>query len=312
MLARYARRGVDEGEAERAGLVGGIRAVQVPRPFATIARRAAACLLVLLALALALGARTALAEGGIQDVASIFSPAGAQVALAHIRKIGADTGVDVHVVAVNHLSGGRDVGTEAQQVFDAQRMRGVLLYVSKDDQQLAVHVGADARSAITLQEQMAIRDSVIAGFRQGDYDGGLLAGIDRIGRDVQDLRLGRVAPSNPSAVTPAAARRGAGLTWASVPLAVTVGVLAAFLWLRRKSRPPHAPPELVAAAMEADRPGAAAGRPASEVTAAGASPERSAPDETVKESWAPRDGPFQGAELEHGQDEKAAEARRRA
>lgn len=312
MLRRYAPGETTRAGAERAGLVGGFRAVQQLRPGMEVARSAVVGLLC--ALALALSAPPALADGDIQDGASIFSPAGAQVALAHIRKIGADTGVDVHVVTVNHLSAGQDVGAAAQAVFDAQRMHGVLLYVSKDDQQLAVHVGADTRSAITLHEQTAIRDAVIAGFRQGDFDGGLLAGIDRIGRDVQDLRIGRGPTINPTAVAPTAARPGAGFSWASVPLVGVVCGLAAFLWVRRRSRSrAHAPAELVAAAVEADRLGVRAGpRPSGVTDAAGVPPERPTDEDLPREPWVPRAGPYEGAQgFEKDQDEEAAEAQRR-
>jgi len=175
------------------------------------------------------------AEGAIDDAAHMFSPGAQQTANARIEKIKADTGVVVHVVTVTRLSGG-SVADAAALVFAQQKMQGILLYVTKDDQQLAVKVDGPTQAAIPIPEQVAIRDAMIVGFQRGDFDNGLLTALDRIGLDVQQLRVGRGSAANATATAPKQASKGSTWNWTSVPVVGLVVLLLGLLWVRRRSR----------------------------------------------------------------------------
>ncbi len=152
-------------------------------------------LAALLSALLALGSATTLAAGGVQDDAGMFSPATRDQATALIAQIHRDTGKTVAVVTVPSL-GGRDVSAAADEVFAQQRLNGILLFIARDDRKLAIKVGVATRSLISVQEEAAIRDTILAHFRQGEFDQGLLAGLERIGTDLRN-GVGSTSPTAP-------------------------------------------------------------------------------------------------------------------
>lgn len=190
----------------------------------------------LAALLLALSVAPTLAAGGVQDPAGMFSAKARDAANSRIQQISRDTGKDVEVVTVANL-GGRDPSVEADRVFQQQRLNGVLLFFARDERKLEIKVGASTRQLISTQEEAAIRDQLVASFRKGDFDGGLLAAIDRIGND---LRAGAASGAGRAGapVAAPAPQRSAGINWFPILLIVGGGALVLWLILRsaRRSR----------------------------------------------------------------------------
>jgi len=194
---------------------------------------------VLLLLLLLVGNGVVLAAGGVQDDGQMFSASGRQQANAKIQQIQQNTGKTIDVVTVAALKG-KDISAEADKVFQQQRLNGVLIYISKADRTLALKVGAATRQVISTQEEASIRDTITASFRKNDFDGGLLAGIDRLGGD---LGAAKAASGNSGAAAPAGAARPApvqapagsrGFNWTPILLLVGGGLLV--LWVVRNIR----------------------------------------------------------------------------
>ncbi len=173
-------------------------------------------------LTLLLAAGSALAAGGVQDNGGMFSASARNAANQKIQQIQRETGKTIEVVTVASL-GGRDINAEADRIFQQDRLNGVLLYMSKDDRKLAIKVGVDTRKSISIQQEASIRETILSSFKKNDFDGGLLAGIDRIG---SDLRAG--AATGRTGVAPQA-QRSSSFSW--FPILLIFGGGALVLWL---------------------------------------------------------------------------------
>src|SRR3954469_18444088 len=73
---------------------------------------------------------------------------------------------------------------------------GVLLVIAKNDRKLRIEVGYGLEGALTDVTSKRIIDEVITPrFRNGDFSGGISAGVDRILRVVEGEKLPAPAPS---------------------------------------------------------------------------------------------------------------------
>lgn len=151
------------------------------RPLALVAA-------LLAALALPLLGAAPPPSGGVDDGAHLFSAAALTQAAQQIRQLQLETNRGIAVVSVPSLE-----GQPIEQIAAAtlkQRQLEVLIYIAQDEHALAVEVGPNTRRALTPPEMTAIRDLMLDQFGQGNFDAGLLAGLQRLG---QDLR-GSTAP----------------------------------------------------------------------------------------------------------------------
>jgi uncharacterized membrane protein YgcG len=128
---------------------------------------------------------------GIDDGAHLFSPAALAQAAGQIEQIRQDTGRDVEVVTVTTL-GNQSIQAVAPGYLAAHPTVDVLIYISRTDRSLALEVAPSARRNLSPPEQAAIRDLILRQFDQGNFDLGLVAGVQRIGQDL------RASPSGPS------------------------------------------------------------------------------------------------------------------
>ena len=145
----------------------------------------AACLVALL-----LVSRTCLAlpepAGPVSDFANILSEATEQQLLTMIRGLEADTTAEVAVVTVQSLDG-MTVEDYAHTLFTTwgigrkQVDNGVLILVAVADRKMRIEVGYGLEGI--LPDGLAgeiIRKQFTPRFKEGDYDGGILAGTTRV------------------------------------------------------------------------------------------------------------------------------------
>src|SRR5690606_21850836 len=90
-------------------------------------------------------------------------------------------------VLIVPTTGDDTVETYARRVFDAWKLGregvddGILFLVAKDDRRLRIEVGYGLEGAVPdLLAGRIIREQVTPRFKQGDYSGGVVAGVDSL------------------------------------------------------------------------------------------------------------------------------------
>ena len=198
--------------------------------------RQAAWLLVLLML----GSSSAWAQpevpdltGRVVDTADLLSPQTERVLTAKLRAHEDSTGNQVAVLTIPSLQGAvledyslRVARTWAlgQEEFD----NGVLLLVARDDREMRIEVGYGLEGALPdVIASRIIRYEITPRFRDGDFDGGVRAGVDAILGAID----GTYTPPDPDA---SSSRRPVGLFM--TVFGVLFGGMPAYITLKAAAR----------------------------------------------------------------------------
>lgn len=147
-------------------------------------------IVLLLALALALPAAAQdlppRPEGPVYDGAEILSPATEAQLDQQLRAYNAQTGRAL-VVATIPTTGGENIEPYATRLFaewgigGAERDQGLLLLIARDDRKMRIEVGYGLHPYFGgIMAGRVIRDTITPPFREGDFDGGVTAGIGAI------------------------------------------------------------------------------------------------------------------------------------
>jgi uncharacterized protein len=212
-------------------------AAAVPKHAATALRAAAILLLAALMLParLAAAADPRLPDGTlavpplarVTDSTGTLSAAERQALEDKLAAFEAARGTQIAIVIVASTAP-EPIADFAQRIGDAWKIGraevgdGLLIVVAKDDRRIWIAVAKALEGAIPdLAAARVIREQIAPRFKQGDFAGGLAAGLDALFRLIE----GEALPP------PAAAERGAGIVERLVPI-IMVGVAAvAFLRL---------------------------------------------------------------------------------
>lgn len=197
-------------------------------------QRASFFALALALCALLLGGTLALAATAVQDDGNLFSAGARSTAEQRISQLQRDTGKSVTVRTVASL-GGKDINTVTEQTFQQLKLNGVLIFSSKDDHKLAVLVGSDTSKEISASERDSIRTLMTQRFQTNDFDGGLLAGIDRISNDIR-ANAPRTTGTGTGQTAPAANKSSGIPAW--LPLLIIVALIggAIYFFTSRRNR----------------------------------------------------------------------------
>jgi uncharacterized protein len=125
-------------------------------------------------------------QGPIYDQADML-PADQEAALdQRLREFDARTGNAVIVATVDNLQGDT-IEDYAQKLYaawgigGAERDTGVLLLVAKQERKMRIEVGYGLTPYITdILSGRIIRDDITPHFKQGDFPGGITAGVDAL------------------------------------------------------------------------------------------------------------------------------------
>ena len=124
--------------------------------------------------------------GPIYDGANIISPATEAALDQRLRDYNAQTGRAIVVATVPGLDG-QSVETYATGLFadwgigGAKRDQGLLLLIAPNDRKLRIEVGYGLHPYFGgIMAGRVIRDTITPRFKDGDMDGGIVAGIDAI------------------------------------------------------------------------------------------------------------------------------------
>jgi uncharacterized protein len=243
--------------------------------------------LMLLAFAMASSARVAVAddfseEGGgksgasfadiklprpgqhefILDQANLLSETDKAKIRQIAEKLLKDKAAPIIVVTIDSMAHHGGVGlrieTFAQLLFDQWGIGpakvgktpwnyGILLLVSRDDRQARIELGAGWRRDKDVQAQQIMDEQIIPRFKQGNFSGGIVAGVESLDKLARDLKLPSRPRSTAEYIVPAVIgglglftvisliRRGSS-GWAWIFWAAILGVIGAILYEMANNR----------------------------------------------------------------------------
>lgn len=162
--------------------------------------------------------------GRVVDQANILTPAAEQDLSLKLQGLEEATSDQLVIVTVNSLEGyqieeygyqlgrhwgiGQD-GTRANAQGNKLKDNGVLLIVAPNERSVRIEVGYGLEPVLTdAMSGLIIREGILPAFRNGDYEGGVVAGTDLI---IEQLSLDRgVAIQKAQAATQQAAQASDG------------------------------------------------------------------------------------------------------
>ncbi len=144
----------------------------------------------------------------ILDKANLLSDADEQKIRQLADKLLTDKAAPILVVTIESMGdyggAGLRIETFARLLFDQWGIGpatlgdttwnyGILLLVSQGDRQARIELGAGWRRDKDAVAQQIMRDQIISRFKQGDFSGGIVAGVAALDKMARDLQL----PSKP-------------------------------------------------------------------------------------------------------------------
>lgn len=178
-------------------------------------------------------------DGPVLDAASVIDPAAEAALDARLREYNARTGRAVVVATVPGLQG-QTIEMYAVRLFEqwgiggAETDQGLLLLVAPNERQVRIEVGYGLHPYVTdILSGRIIREDITPAFRNGDFAGGIAAGVDaliaQLDRDPADAR----AVAEAAAAAEQARGRGqAGATIGGVVFWIVMIVFFVFLFGR--------------------------------------------------------------------------------
>ncbi|MDJ0642188.1 MAG: TPM domain-containing protein [Erythrobacter sp.] len=137
--------------------------------------------------------------GRVVDAAEILSPASESEITTTLRKLEDDTGVQLVVATTPDLKGyeiaaySYDLAT-AWGLGSAERHDGLLMLVAPNERQIRIEVGRGLEASVKDEEAaFIIHDDILPHFREGDFEKGVAAGVDRLVDEVTPYELKEAA-----------------------------------------------------------------------------------------------------------------------
>jgi uncharacterized protein len=212
-------------------------------------RHARRTLLVMLAIAIVLGASSVYAQDGyperidpyVNDFASLLTDEHAASLRSLFSELKSDNGVEIVVVTIDSIhdfgTGDPSIEAFATNLFntwglgDAQKNDGVLILVAWKDREVRLEVGAGYGDTLNADMQTIIDEQMIPAFRNEDYSQGIYDGARAISRRLiartDQSASAPTAPVRVETAKEAAASSSSGTTSAPLIIAGLAGGAAA-------------------------------------------------------------------------------------
>lgn len=149
-------------------------------------RLALAFILSLILVTQAISADTPLLKGYVNDYAGLISPQRASALEEHLRNLERSDSTQIVVLTVPNL-GGENIESFSIRVAEEWKIgqkgvdNGVILLVAKDERKVRIEVGRGLEGKMTdLVSGRIIRAEIAPKFKNGDFDGGIAAGVSAI------------------------------------------------------------------------------------------------------------------------------------
>ncbi|OQX29886.1 MAG: hypothetical protein B0D92_01260 [Spirochaeta sp. LUC14_002_19_P3] len=151
--------------------------------------------------------------GHVNDYANLLSASASSQAESYLSAIDRSGIAQIALLSIPSLEG-ESLGAFSIQVTDewalgqGEKANGVLLLVSLEDKKIRIEVGYDLEGILTdAISGYIIRTAIVPQFKSGNYEAGILSGIEAIGK----LVTGE-AEISPQQVEQSSARSGGGFS----------------------------------------------------------------------------------------------------
>jgi uncharacterized membrane protein YgcG len=181
----------------------------------------------------------------IRDNAKMFHSEAVQQAESRLERIERSSGIPVVIETIKSIPGlplkadkdekERAINKLAEKRDKEIHDEGIYLLISDSDRVISETLTREyLATVLPLAKRHAIRDAFIAGFRNKDFDGGLLNGVKAIETALNGVEVKNRNAHSPVPVAPGARVRGAagGGSMLGTILLIGGGILAVFLILR--------------------------------------------------------------------------------
>lgn len=125
-------------------------------------------------------------DSWLVDTTGTFNSAQKQALTQRLQAFEQSKGAQIFVLVVS-TTGTEGIDSYTRRVYDQWKVGrkkvddGILLVVAKDDRRLRIEVGYGLEGAVTdLQAGRIIREFITPAFTQGDYVGGINAGVEKL------------------------------------------------------------------------------------------------------------------------------------
>lgn len=141
-------------------------------------------------------------SGRVVDEADLLSPGQESALTDRLAALEKEVGAQVVVLTIPSLEGENleDYSlrvAETWQLGRAEEDDGVLLLVARDDRKLRLEVGYGLEPRITdLESKIILDEVVVPRFRQGDFGGGIEAGVDVVARKIRGEEVELPSPGS--------------------------------------------------------------------------------------------------------------------
>ncbi len=205
----------------------------------TIFRALAALVFVLVSVAGPASAR----DSYVLDGGGFFAPATVSSLNDKIASFNRATGKEVVVVTVPSLNG-ETAQAAAEKAFAQQQVNGVMIFLAKTEKKDGIIGDRASRAYFPSGSFASIRAAMRGYFRQGDYDTGILTGVDLVLNDYRGHQssLGGAARQRELAPTARSSSFGGGMSLFWLILILIAGFLVIRAIFRAMSRPRMMPP----------------------------------------------------------------------
>ena len=160
----------------------------------------------LLALPLALAATIGSARASaVRDGAGLFSPDAVKKAEAELNRVERESGVTTTIETIESLKGG-SIDEVSLEHAKQSRTNGLYLLISKEPHKIYARATRQYGRVLNATREKAIYQAFGTEFAQGDFDAGLLAGVQKIDDTVLTAAANGDLPRHAAGVPVAAGR----------------------------------------------------------------------------------------------------------
>lgn len=132
------------------------------------------------------------ATAHVSNPDNVLSPAAVAKTDSIVEDMWRSTSAEVSVVVVSDMSG-QDIDSYATELFELWKIgkkdkdNGLLIVVSRDDRKAAIRTGYGMEGVMTdIRAGQIIRNVMAPHFREGDYDGGVVAAAEAVSDIIKD------------------------------------------------------------------------------------------------------------------------------
>ncbi|MDO8565182.1 MAG: TPM domain-containing protein [bacterium] len=129
--------------------------------------------------------------GHVNDFANLLKPETVSSLETTLSNFERETGYEIAIVTIDTLGTDETIETYAEKLFQEwgigkeKEDNGLLLLIARDDREMRIEVGYGLEPVVTdIESGRIIREVLAPAFKAGNYDGGVLAAVERILNDI--------------------------------------------------------------------------------------------------------------------------------